>query len=219
MKAEAITLLAIFSTIFLLAQLRFIRRFIRLKKRYDSIPGVLLLSDLLCCCEICTCCGDAALGGSPAEESHEQQVARQRRRDEKRREEIVRSKTALRLSEIESGESVDRSIKKDKESEIKKLVSNKQKTSLQWISTIAMVPIDTVIEILTKDPNFVIKDDYVLIQKMPVKSESTIPEDKRAIAQELREKEEKIAKGICPICNTPFEPSHEFCSNCGYVLK
>ncbi|MCK5298197.1 MAG: hypothetical protein KAJ76_04775 [Candidatus Heimdallarchaeota archaeon] len=103
MNAEAITLLAIFSTLFLLAQIRFIRRFIRLKERYDNIPGVLLLSNFsICCCEICTCCGDAALGGN-VEETHEQKVARQRRRDEKRREEMVRSQTALRLNEIETG--------------------------------------------------------------------------------------------------------------------
>ncbi len=51
------------------------------------------------------------------------------------------------------------------------------------------------------------------------KKESTIPADKRASPQELREKEEKIAKGICPICNTPLEPDWEFCPNCGYVLK
>jgi len=109
--------------------------------------------------------------------------------------------------------------KDNKENEIKKLVSNKQKTSLQWISTIAMIPIETVIEILTEDPNFIVEDDYVLHQKIPIKSDSTILDDRKASAQELREKEEKIAKGICPICNTPFEPSHEFCSNCGYVLK
>ena len=82
-----------------------------------------------------------------------------------------------------------------------------------------MIPIETVIEILTEDPNFIVEDDSVLIKKMPAKGESTMPEDRRASAQELREKEEKIAKGICPICNTPFEPSWEYCSNCGYVLK
>lgn len=214
MNAEAITLVVFFSIVLLLTQIRFIR----LKKRYDSIPGVLLLSDLLFCYEICTCCGDAALGGH-VEETHEQKVAAQRRRDEKRREEIVRSKTALRLSEIESGESVDGSIKEDKGSEIKKLVSTKQKTSLQWISTIAMVPIETVIEILTEDPNFIIRDDYVLNQRIPTKNESTMAVDSRASAQELREREEKIAQGICPTCNNPFELNRVYCSNCGYVLK
>ncbi|MCK5046817.1 MAG: hypothetical protein KAS22_09575 [Candidatus Heimdallarchaeota archaeon] len=82
-----------------------------------------------------------------------------------------------------------------------------------------MIPIETVIEILTEDPNFIIKDDYVFYQKMLGKKESTIPADKRASPQELREKEEKIAKGICAICNTPLEPDWEFCPNCGYVLK
>ena len=112
---------------------------------------------------------------------------------------MVSSQTALRLDEIESGKSVDGSIKEDKESEIKKLVSNKQKTSLQWISTIAMIPIETVIEILTEDPDFIIEYEYVVNKKLLMK--------------------EEIAKRICSICKTPFEPSHEFCANCGNVLK
>ena len=109
--------------------------------------------------------------------------------------------------------------KEEEKRKIIELVSKKQKTSLQWISTIAMIPIETVIEILTKDPNFVIKDDYVLIQKIQAKRESTIPEDRRESPQELREIKKKLAQGICPICNTPFESGHEFCSNCGYLLK
>ena len=91
-------------------------------------------------------------------------------------------------------------------------MSNKEKTSLEWISTITMIPIDSVIEILTEDPNFIIKDDYVLIQKMLAKSESTMPEERRVSAQELREREEKLAQGICPICSNFFEPNREYCS-------
>ncbi len=109
--------------------------------------------------------------------------------------------------------------KEGKKIKIKELVSNKEKTSLQWISTITMIPIESVIETLTEDPNFIIEDNYVLIQKMPAKSESTMPEVRRASAQELREREEKLAQGICPICDNPFEPNREYCYNCGYVLK
>ncbi|MGC9778061.1 MAG: hypothetical protein HZR80_02340 [Candidatus Heimdallarchaeota archaeon] len=114
---------------------------------------------------------------------------------------------------------IDFQSKEGKKIKIKELVSNKEKTSLQWISTITMIPIESVIEILAEDSNFIIEDDYVLIQKMPAKSESTMPEDRRASAQELREREEKLAQGICPICNNLFEPNREYCSNCGYVLK
>lgn len=114
---------------------------------------------------------------------------------------------------------IDFQSKEGKKRRIKELVNNKEKTSLQWISTITMIPIESVIEILTEDPNFTIEEDYVLIQKIPAKGESTMPEDRRASAQELREREEKLAQGICPICNNPFEPNREYCANCGFVLK
>ncbi|NPE08113.1 MAG: hypothetical protein GNW80_07520 [Asgard group archaeon] len=114
---------------------------------------------------------------------------------------------------------IDFQSKDGQKRKIKELLSNKEKTSLEWISTITMIPIDSVIEILIEDPNFIIKDDYVLIQKMLAKSESTMPDERRVSAQELREREEKLAQGICPICSNFFEPNREYCSNCGFVLK
>lgn len=132
------------------------------------------------------------------------------------REKKVKNQQIRKAEELRA---IDFQSKEGKKRRIKELVSNKQKTSLQWISTIAMVPIESVIEILAEDSNFLIKDDYVFVQKMPIRSESTMPKDRRASAQELREREEKLTQGICPICNNLFEPSHEFCANCGNVLK
>jgi len=130
MNETLFVILAIFLPFFLLSQIRFFRRLIRLKKRYDNISGVLLLSDLtICCCNICACIDDSVVVGEVVE-IHEQRVKAQRRR-----EKVARTRTGLRLSEIESGKSVDGLTKDNKENEIKKLVSNKQKTSLQWIST------------------------------------------------------------------------------------
>ncbi|MCG3252563.1 MAG: hypothetical protein KAX09_01840 [Candidatus Heimdallarchaeota archaeon] len=114
---------------------------------------------------------------------------------------------------------IDFQSKDGKKRKIKELLSYKEKTSLQWISTVTMIPIESVIEILTEDSNFIIKDDSVLFAKMLAKSESTMPDERRVSAQELREREEKIAEGICPICSNSFEPNSEYCPNCGYVLN
>ena len=123
------------------------------------------------------------------------------------------------IREAEELGEIDFQSKEGKKRKIKELLSNKEKTSLQWISTVTMIPIESVIEILTEDSNFIIKDDSVLIAKMLAKSESTMPEERRISAQELRERKEKIAEGICPICSNSLEPNKEYCSNCGYVLK
>ncbi len=125
----------------------------------------------------------------------------------------------MRLSEIESEGPFDELSNEKEESKIKKLVSNKQKTSLQWISAVTMIPIERVIEILTEDPNFLFEDDSVLNQNMLTESESSTTKDSIVSVQDLRERKEKIAKGICPTCNNPFESNRVYCSNCGNILN
>lgn len=184
MNSESIAILALFLSVILLVQLKFIIRYIKLKKISNNTPGALFLSsglcDLLCCafddaaCDICCCCA-SAINTDSSESEHEERVRSQRIKD--RREKEKRSRAASRLSDIESKEtkhSMDKDyflLKQEQKNKIDELINKKQKTSLQWLSAVMVLPIDKVIQILYENPNYKIEDDFVINLKIQEKED------------------------------------------------
>ena len=179
---------------FLMIQIRFLRRFIRLKKSYGNLPGALFLAEAIVgCCTCLECCASSSstsidFGGSDSDAQVEIHSGKPPEEYEIKQALEDRKKTERGSLSAE-----------EEQTKVRDLVSKRQKTSIMYISNITLLPPERIIEIILDDPDFIIEYEYVINKKLLMK--------------------EEIAKRICSICNTPFEPSHEFCSNCGNVLK
>ncbi|MHA1532090.1 MAG: hypothetical protein ACTSR6_08840 [Candidatus Heimdallarchaeota archaeon] len=179
---------------FLMIQIRFLRRFIRLKKSYDNLPGALFLAEAIGygCCMCLECCASSStsinFGGSDSETRYDIHSGKP--------PEEYEIKVAL-----EDSKKTDRGSlsAEEEQTKVKDLVSKRQKTSIMYVSNRTSIPQERIIEIILDDPDFMIEHEYVVNKKLLMK--------------------EEIAKRICSICKTPFEPSHEFCANCGNILK
>lgn len=99
------------------------------------------------------------------------------------------------------------------------LLSVNPKTNLLWTSTAARLSIEEIVIILENEPDFEIRDDYIINKKKKPKMEFLTIEERAKRAEELEEEKIKIAKNICPNCENPFESGSVFCLNCGYELK
>lgn len=132
--------------------------------------------------------------------------------EEKTKKALAEYKARTRRSKKTAGLSEKSSLSME-EAKVKviDLVSKRQKTSIMYVSNRTLLPEGRIIEIILEDPDFMIEHEYVINKKMPAKREIK--------TQEMKRIEEKIAAGFCPVCDTPLDPSWEFCSNCGYVLK
>ncbi|MCK5185406.1 MAG: zinc ribbon domain-containing protein [Candidatus Heimdallarchaeota archaeon] len=206
MNAEAITLIAFFSTLLLLVQIRFFRRLRKLKSNYNGIPGVFFLSDALDgFLSFLNCCGEATEPEMDFKTDFEHD-------EEKTKKALVEYKARTRQSKKTEGLTEKRSLSMEEEKvKVIDLVSKRQKTSIMYISNRTLLPNEIIIEIISEDPDFIIEDEFVINKKMPVKR--TIK------TQEMKRIEDKIAAGFCPVSGTPLKPDWEFCANCGYVLK
>ncbi len=194
MKTLVIVTITFSLLFFLMIQIRFLRRFIRLKKSYGNLPGALFLAEAIVgCCMCLDCCASSSstsidLGSSDSDAHLEKFSGKPPEEYEIKKDLEDRKKTEKGYLSAE-----------EEQTKVKDLVSKRQKTSIMYISNITLLPQERIIEIILDDPDFIIEYEYVINKKLLMK--------------------EEIAKRICSICNTPFEPSHEFCSNCGYVLK
>ncbi len=343
LNTEAIIFLAFFSTLFLLAQIRFIRRLIILKRRHDNLPGEMFWGELVvypicCACEVCYalkesddqrqlikellipyCQKDCLIssdicpsfigisfkkyslpfknkwqlekmlfegGGNPlfrfcydvAEDKNDvlcillhyviiifqykllsveeaqkvlligsnyyhslidglrikpfinveirfkeakQFSGKEQNRKELQKEQLRSSRSAARLNDLSTRKSDGNLAKADdlskevQKDNIKELIGNKQKTSLQWLSTVTMISIDELIDYLSKDSNYKIENNNVVNLKMQTEKEFKF-KDRATITQEAKE---KIPKRICPICNIQIESDWKFCVYCGCVLE
>lgn len=206
MNEAIITVIAFFSILFLLVQIRFFRRLRKLKNNYNGIPGVFFLSDALDgFLSFLNCCGEATEPEMDFKADFEHD-------EEKTKKALAEYKARTKQSKKTEGLSEKSSLSME-EAKVKviDLVSKRQKTSIMYISTRTLLPNEIVIEILLEDPDFIIEDEFVINKKMPAK---------RVIkTQEMKRIEDKIAAGFCPVCGTPLDSSWEYCSNCGYVLK
>lgn len=182
--------------LFLMIQIRFLRRFIRLKKSYGNLPGVLFLAEAIEGCSMCLdCCASSSSTSIDLDLGRSDSDAHLEKFSGKPPEEYEIKKA------LEDSKKTDRSSlsAEEEQTKVKDLVSKRQKTSMMYISNITSIPQERIIEIILADPDFIIEYEYVLNQKLLAKKE--------------------IPKELCPICKTPFEPSHEFCANCGNILK
>jgi len=179
---------------FLMIQIKFLRRFIRLKKSYGNLPGALFLAEAIGygCCMCLECCASSStsidFGGSDSETRFDIHSGKPPEEYEIKQALEDRKKTERGYLSAE-----------EEQTKVKDLVSKREKTSIMYISNITLLPPERIIEIILDDPDFIIEYEYVINQKFLPKKE--------------------ITKDLCPICKTPFEPSHEFCANCGNILK
>ncbi len=196
MNTLAIVTITFTLLFFLMIQIRFLRRFIKLKKSYGNLPGALFLAEALiegCCCAL-ECCASSSssidfdLGGSGSDAHVEIHSG-------KPPEEYEIKKALEDKKKTEKG-----SLSAEEEqTKVKDLVSKREKTSLMYVSNITLLPQQRIIEIILDDPDFIIEHEYVVNKKFFAIEETT--------------------KKLCSICKTPYEPNHEFCSNCGNILK
>lgn len=113
---------------------------------------------------------------------------------QKKRKDIVEKTKKLRASgfEAESGNP----------EKVIELASIRPKISLSWMSETTGIPEEEIIIIIEDEPDFEIRDEYIINKKKMLEKEDKI----------------KIAKITCPNCENLFEPGSEFCSNCGHTL-
>ncbi|NHJ31638.1 MAG: zinc ribbon domain-containing protein [Asgard group archaeon] len=191
------------SLIFILIQIRFIRRFLRIRRNYENLPGVLFLAEAIGegCFDCCAAATEDVIrpdyssdehltkySGKPPEE-HEVKLAL----DEKRKA-------------VKSYQSVE-----EEQNKVFEIISKRQKTGILYISNLSSLPKERIVEILADNPDFAIEDEFVINKKLLEKEELK--------SKELKEIKEKMAQGFCPKCNFSLEPEWDFCGNCGYILK
>lgn len=207
MKEAIIAAVTFLLTLFLLAQIRFFKRLRKLKKNYNGIPGAFFLSDALDgFLSFLSCCSEASepeVIEFKADFEHDEEKTKKALDDYK-----VRTKRSKKTEGLTEKGSL--SLEKEKVKVID-LISKRHKTSIMYISNITSLPKERIIEIILEDLDFMIEHEYVINKKIPATREIKTKEMKRI--------EDKMAKGFCPICDTPLKPDWEFCSNCGYVLK
>ena len=87
--------------------------------------------------------------------------------------------------------------------------------NIWWISFTAKVPKQKIIEIFEEDPDFIIANGIIYNKELITKEELQN-------IQKRKEREERIAKGICPECETHFEIGEYpviICKDCGEMFE
>jgi hypothetical protein len=214
MKETTIAFVTFFMTIFFLVQIKFIRKLRKLRKENERIiPDGLFVESVWDVIEIVLIiiggffsiifliwiCKDTIDKGKlerkkTLEESYEEKVPSEKR---KRKYEAYMKK-----------------IKQEK-SRIKELTKGKEETNIWWISFTAKVPKEKIIEIFEEDPDFIIENGVVYNKELTSKEELQN-------VRKRKERRERIAKGICPECEVPFEIgeiSEVYCKNCGEMFE
>ncbi|NHJ38965.1 MAG: hypothetical protein FK731_02955 [Asgard group archaeon] len=219
MEETRIAFIIFFTSIIIFAQVKIIRQFIIRKRLSSNTKGIIYsYSTKYACCEACCCCCLEALYGErirrEKETKYEKDVEKQKIKDlkeyQEKKELTIKEDIKLEKEFITEEEVKER---------IKDLADDKEKTNLQWLSTITAIPIERIVKTLAEDTNFIIENDYVINKKMLVKEEKMGIRERieRAQLREIRKK--KLEKNICPKCNNSFEPSSIYCLSCGIELK
>jgi hypothetical protein len=160
-KETTIAFVIFFSTIIILVQMKLIRRLRRIRKmRGEKLEGTLHREAAEFACsalEICCCCMYGAGGGGGGEASISEEAAqakekRERREREKRTEPSKKYKRKYKAYQ---------ELLKKETSRVTELIAGKEKASIWWLVFTSKVPKFRVIEIIEKDPNYVIKEEEV----------------------------------------------------------
>jgi len=216
---KAITLTIFFISIFLLYQIRFIVRLRKLKKNNGNVIGNGFVLGAFCGpCDICDCpclflpCAllnteiDEVLQRQQEKRADRQSDEVERRTAEKRKIEKKEYIAKIELEKIDRQERVEvlrangyTANERDR-NKVLDIVSLNPKTSLPWTSTTARIRVEEVVLIIESEPDFEIKDEYIINTKKIL----------------LEEEKKKATENICPSCKNPFESGSDFCPNCGY---
>lgn len=194
--------MAIFLPIIVLSHLKTLLKLRKIRRNGNRIPDDFFLSELLTCCGDfvqCAAALDDASGGSG---------------QTKTRREIAYEEIEKRKSSMSEKEKEENEIKL-----IRSVISEKQKTSLWWISTKITMPKERIIELITEDPNYAIENEYIINIGLLGQEEAITYTERKLLAQKAKEREEKLAVGICPECDNPFEIGADYCLNCGIYLE
>jgi hypothetical protein len=192
MNGVIIITLASATFVFLIIQIRFIRRYIRIKRSYNHLPGVLFLAEAIG--EGCFLCFDCCLWASGESDNVDILGGEHLEKYSGKPPEEYEVQLALEGKKKADRDSLS---PEEEQTKVKNLVSERQKTSIMYISNITSLQKQRVIEILLADPDYIIEHEYVINKK-------------------LLPKEEKIPLESCPQCENPVKPNWEYCSNCGY---
>lgn len=185
-----------FSTlVFLIIQIRFLRRFLRIRRNHSHLPGVLFLAEAIG--EGCILCMDCCLWSSG--ESDRVDVLGGEHLEKYSGKPPEEYEIQLALDEKKKSDTTYQSSEEE-QAKIKELLSKRQKTSIMYLCNITSLSKQKVIEIILAEPDYTIEHEYVINKKF-------LP------------KEEEKAIESCPQCVNPVKPNWEYCSNCGYVRK
>ena len=196
---------------FLIIQIRFFRRFIRIKKSYDHLPGVLFLAEAIGygCCMCLECLSESSTGASLGDSDGDAHLEKY---SGKPPDEYEIKKALEDKKKGDNGYlSVESPLTEEEKSKVIDIISKRQKTGVLYVSNRTKIPEERIIEVITEDPGFVLDNEFIINKKLLEKEELK--------SRELKEVKEKIAEGFCPVCNISLEPDWDYCGNCGYILK
>jgi len=220
MKDTTIAFVTFLLTIFLLIQIKLIGRLRKLKKikgniteegfvlgAYDeSIPEIAACSCCVgpCCmgfiCGKCiVCCFGERIKDQREKRAHRQSDEVERRTTERRKKEQEKYLTEIEQEKIERKGRIEAlrvngyTATEEERQKVIELLSVNPKTNLLWTSNAVGLPIEEIVIILENEPDFEIRDEYIINKK-------------------------KAVENICPNCENPFDPGSDFCSNCGFEL-
>lgn len=215
MNETVIIILAICLPLFLVSRIRFILRFIRLRRSSEHSLDVLFgfSGDGLEACFYC-CAGLGALGADN-KSSDTVNV------DEEERKKALR---ALRDSEATKKTSDATLQSKMSDEDAKKVIINKipnvEKISLEYLSRMTLIPCERIVDILSNDYDYLVDGAYVINNSMvpEMDFEETIS-DSIGIQNSRNWEGGTTTEGICLECQSFYEKGSLYCPNCGIKLK
>ena len=225
MNEKAIALTVFFISVLLQYQIRFIVRLRKMRKiNRDLNESGFVLGAYFPICDCCnflgcllTPCGiigedvDEVYDGLQEKRAQRQSDKFEEKNKEKRKEEQKKYLEKIEQEKKTRKEKVDvlrengYTASEEDRNKILETVSIKLETNLSWTSASTRIPIEKIIIIIEDEPDYEIKDEYI-INKIKVLEE---------------EETEKIetSVNICSNCANSYEFESEFCLNCGQKIS
>jgi len=203
LNQTAFGLIAFFMTLFILGQIKFLIKLRKLRKHSMDLRGdQLIMQAYACvsCCDILSCCG--GFGVCCAQISTDDGPTQY----ESSRYETKDTGEKIASKDKKIAEKYRITKEQKEENNLKVLIHGMEKISIETACKMTKLTKKRIIEIITKDPDYLIEDENIINLK-------TITDEK------VRRKRMLQVQGICGNCENPFEPGSEFCPNCGQALK
>ncbi|NHK32812.1 MAG: hypothetical protein FK730_15790, partial [Asgard group archaeon] len=157
MKETTIAFVTFFMSIVVIAQIKLISRLVKMRRERKNIQGIMYTyrSPCTACCFGCECCLECLWGErirrkkeTEYEKSVEEQKVKELKEFEEKKELSEKEGVITEKKYITEEEVIDR---------LKDLADDKEKTNLQWISTVTAIPIERIVKTLAEDPNFMVE--------------------------------------------------------------